>query len=71
MPLKRGASREAISANIAELIKSGRPQKQAIAIALSNARKTTTSNRMKRKLSPNDARGKLGRLINSGKVKVK
>jgi len=38
-PLKRGASREVISANIRELVRSGRPQKQAVAIALSNARK--------------------------------
>ena len=40
MPLQPGSSREAVSANIAALMKSGRPQKQAIAIALSEARKS-------------------------------
>ena len=39
MPLKKGSSKEVIRANIAELIKSGRPKDQAIAIALHNARK--------------------------------
>ncbi len=40
MPLKKGSSKEIISENIKELIHSGRPQKQAIAIALSEARRT-------------------------------
>ena len=41
MPLKPGASQEVISNNIKELMKTGKyPQKQAIAIAESNARKT-------------------------------
>jgi len=39
MPLKKGKSREAISSNIAELVRSGRPRDQAAAIAYSNAGK--------------------------------
>ena len=39
MPLKKGASREAIAANIKELMKTGRKKNQAVAIALSMARK--------------------------------
>ena len=39
MPLKSGSSDATVSANIAELIKSGRPKKQAIAIALDKAGK--------------------------------
>jgi hypothetical protein len=39
MPLKSGHSRGVISGNIREMIASGHPQKQAVAAALSNARK--------------------------------
>ena len=40
MPLKSGKSKKTISKNIAELVRSGRPQKQAAAIAYDKAGKS-------------------------------
>lgn len=40
MPLKSGSSQETISKNIATEREAGKPEKQAVAIALENARRT-------------------------------
>lgn len=45
MPLKRGSSQKVISQNIRTEMHHGHPQKQAIAIAMSQARKSAGGNR--------------------------
>lgn len=39
MPLKKGSSKKVFEYNLTELMRSGRPQKQALAIAYSQKRK--------------------------------
>ena len=47
MPLVRGKSKRAVSRNISELVKSGRPQRQAVAIAMKKAGKSQKKKKRK------------------------
>ena len=49
MPLKKGKSDKVVGANIAELIRAGHPNKQAIAIAMKEAGRSRPKKAAKKK----------------------
>jgi len=60
MPLQKGSSRQAVSANIKTEIAAGKPQKQAVAIALNTAR-SGDGHKQGGKMHPADSRRDLGK----------
>jgi hypothetical protein len=49
MPLKKGKSKKTVASNIRTEMKAGKPQKQAIAIAMSKSGKSNKTKRNRKK----------------------
>lgn len=49
MPLREGSSKETVAANIAAEIRAGKPQKQAVAIAMNKAGKSYRKGKKRKK----------------------
>lgn len=49
MPLKKGKSKKTFKSNVREMMHSGRPQKQALAAAYSQARRSSEKGRKRGK----------------------